>query len=1165
MAVIDHEIFYNAIGDPACVVPTPNTVSRGLKTGERSFSTVVWQSGKAILDSELMLGQAAQQESNLLLQRWQVQSGWLRGQTHYDSYDDYILVTNTPKIIDDSGGSYIRGIGNTDLVNSFIFPRLEAVVGGWPVVVEYTNTQTVGYNLVTLTPPTIYDGIPGSGTVKRTDFVFLEVWPSLVPPSPRANGSVQVVNFATLAPGDKITINAVDLTAIAVGPPAASQFVIAGTDANTAYNIATAITANYPTVCYGIAVNDFAYIFSVLSGAAGNLTTLAVTVAVPGAMIASGPTFSGGADRPNKPFAAQDYLFRHGNVLSPATTWLADEIVDPIVSAETSQRIQVQYRVRSTGANEAVNFKLNPDGFSTPIGGAPPNGGIFAQGPGSSPVATYPFVPADTVTFLLNSKAAAYGVEDNGLWIAGDGTAQSAKDLGSADGFIYAIPICFVHRHNDAFSGAVKGFLPLSNTNGAPLYDHAGYPNAWVPPVAVGAGLSDRPDGHFADVITTDNILDLRRHVSFFGVDSASETKYQFQSLLDGSTRTWSIDTASKQKLGLASGDVSTRYLICNEIGKDVANGGTGETDRGVFIREFDHIARRFGDQSVVERVVVSFYPGDRAVAPVVAPGLENLGKYVTKAGLPGAAALWYEGDVLHLDLTALNPSTLGSLFQGDDGGGPSDPPLTMSACMPLGTCITDVLSAYHDDGHSDVSIIQQVEIQLTKGLGTQHLEVTLDANQRLANGGKNGDPDVELVGDAGGAVGTARRIFLEVEITYPIGEGTTDTVYHPVTPDATQYSGLLGMGPGSVIEENILTRPNDLDELLAPAFREGYREIKQEYVTNVTNALPPVKNPGVPIADAIVSRNTTDLYFPRRVFYRALGTTVTDTGTGFAKVVDDSLTEYGSSSRKVIVTAPLSGAGQTLCDIEYFAQDPVPNYGPGNTNYQLAVYFRSNSPQTAGVYEGALGTGAGGTMPTTLHVEPLFFGDVWTGQIGSGSTDRAFPYGSFSDPIPINDGDPPAIKEWYFCAASNITLDDFNSSTGLLTLHAFVQADEQNVLEFGGAGAGEPPRLDAEFRAYYPFADDSVYRPTILSQPIYGAVRHKVLVPFLARATETIEGLAGGILFRKDELLLIVLSRFAALDDKNNVSFTDTDNTTGAALYRTRNLLLLAQASRSI
>jgi hypothetical protein len=120
------------------------------------------------------------------------------------------------------------------------------------------------------------------------------------------------------------------------------------------------------------------------------------------------------------------------------------------------------------------------------------------------------------------------------------------------------------------------------------------------------------------------------------------------------------------------------------------------------------------------------------------------------------------------------------------------------------------------------------------------------------------------------------------------------------------------------------------------------------------------------------------------------------------------------------------------------------------------------------------------------------------------------------------------------------------------------VQADRTQPLRLGGQENFQKPRKDMEFRAYYPFADDSTYRPTIMSQPLSGAVRHKVFIPMLVRAVEDARGAAGGILFRRNEMLLVVLSRFAKLDADNTVLFEDEGNTTCAAIYRTKNLLLM-------
>ena len=267
-------------------------------------------------------------------------------------------------------------------------------------------------------------------------------------------------------------------------------------------------------------------------------------------------------------------------------------------------------------------------------------------------------------------------------------------------------------------------------------------------------------------------------------------------------------------------------------------------------------------------------------------------------------------------------------------------------------------------------------------------------------------------------------------------------------------------------------------------------------------------------------------------------------------------------------MVTPLSGTGHTLCQITYYSQDPIPNYGASGGGYQLAVYFRSNAPQTCGVKEGDInGPNGGGLLPTSLVVEPLIADtNLWSGQVGMGSIEDAFPYVAPLDQVAVNDGSALDLstmtagltKEWYFCANSQIEIDDFDSNSGLLALHSFIQADRTEFLTLGGANNHQKPRKDMEFRAYYPFADDSTYRPTIMSQPLSGVVRHKVFVPMLVRATEDAKGATGGILYRKNELLLIVFSRFAELDSDNTVKFLDSDNRTCAAVYKTKNLLLL-------
>lgn len=1236
MAVKDHKQHFAGL-QQAPTPPgnqVPNTVSRSARTGDRALSSVIWESGKPILDTELALHQEAAWMENYLLRRWQAPSGWLRGRTHYDVYCDWVLGTAPPGLVDDSGetggsvgGSIGGSIGGSvgagahihddgTLLDAVVLPRLEALVAGHPVVVEYTNTRTPGYNLVALEAARIYDGT--NATVKRTDFVFLEVWKALVAPSPRASGTVQVIDAAQIVAGDQILINGVALTAaVAAGVP--NTFVIGADEATTAANIATALNdpANaFSTIVTAKATLDLVTIKAATPGAGdagsqtGNFITLSLVLTIVGSMVASGATLTGGADRPNKPAGDQARIFRHGNVISPVAVALEDELVDPIIDVESSQRVQLQYRIRVTGTSEGVNYKKHPDGFSTLVAGGGPNeAAIFAQGGRGQPVwagngvdtVSYPFVPADRLSTWLDSSAVAYDWEDDGLWVAGDGSETAAANLCSLDGFVYAIPIGFLFRHNnvsDTLAG-FKGFDPENNANGAPEYDHAGYngPLGAIPP-----GVSDRPDGEFCNVLTTNNLLDLRRHVIFPGTELSAELLYQVQSLMDGNLRTWAVDTSSKQDLGGDSGDVSTRYLVCNEVGRTGAAGAdnimAGDIERGVLIRNFDHIARRFGDQPVVERVVFAFWPGDRpsniSQGGAVAPGAVNPGKYVVKAedpmvpGVPKNADQWYEGDVLHLDLEFLNATTLGGLFDsrpgagtGGGGSGTGLPSQNFLSFAPVGTVITDVLSVFHDDGNYTTAMNQAVQMGVVKGLGTTHLEITLDANDTPMTGGTP-VPEYRVVGrDQAGVPdteGSLRRIFVEVEITYPIGSGTTDTPVHMVTPDATLYDGSNGVGPGPVIENNVNQRPNDFELLLTPKYRDGFREIQSEYVANDTigHAVGD-KRTGSPIGNVspeqIVSRTALRVVFPRRVFSdeRAAQVTVLDAVTAAPKTIDTLASEFGSSSRLVLLEGgdPLSGIGQTLCTVTYFAQDPIPNYGVQGGGWQLAYYFRGNSPQTAGTKEGDITSTGDGVLPTTLTVEPLVTSlNMWSGQRGMGGHELAFPYASPLDQIPINDGAPLAgpdqiagtTEEWFFAATSEMVISDFNADTGLINLHAFVQQDIQGPVTFGGPGNDEKPRKDAEFRAYYPFADDQTYRPTVISQPLAGAVRHKCFVPFLARVTEDVPGVAGGLLFRKSELVLVVLSRFVSLGTDNIVGFTDpaSGNRTLAAVYRTRNLLLV-------
>jgi hypothetical protein len=216
----------------------------------------------------------------------------------------------------------------------------------------------------------------------------------------------------------------------------------------------------------------------------------------------------------------------------------------------------------------------------------------------------------------------------------------------------------------------------------------------------------------------------------------------------------------------------------------------------------------------------------------------------------------------------------------------------------------------------------------------------------------------------------------------------------------------------------------------------------------------------------------------------------------------------------------------------------------------------------------GPLGT-PDNILPNPLVVEPLIVGDaVWSGQTGVGSVELSFPYTRPLDPIPaIEKMDshtyhrPP---ECVFCATTNMTTNDFNVETGLITLHPYVQADSQNNWTVGSADT--PPVADAEFRACYTKFDPTTYLPTIMSIPLYGASIHKVFVPVLARIVNDPVCTSKGLIFRKNELVLLVLTRLGptnpqsgyCLSVENNILFNENKSAACVGVYRTQNLLMV-------
>ena len=144
----------------------------------------------------------------------------------------------------------------------------------------------------------------------------------------------------------------------------------------------------------------------------------------------------------NKPSAST--IYRFGNTEYGGTN-ITDEMEDPAIGFETTERCQLQYRIRvvgsGTGLGNSVDLAQYPDGLDDP--------NVLARGAMTTSVVGYPWVNmGDTLS-------------DKGLWRSGNGDSLSRTALGTVDGYSYAIPVCAVFRRN------TNPFVALTNSGNA--------------------------------------------------------------------------------------------------------------------------------------------------------------------------------------------------------------------------------------------------------------------------------------------------------------------------------------------------------------------------------------------------------------------------------------------------------------------------------------------------------------------------------------------------------------------------------------------------------------------------------------------------------------------------------------------------------------------------
>lgn len=240
----------------------------------------------------------------------------------------------------------------------------------------------------------------------------------------------------------------------------------------------------------------------------------------------------------------------------------ADDILDGALGAESTKRVQIQYRLRVI---QGVDLFAYPMGLDDPT--------VFAYS-----VPTSAAAPDGVVTAFTYSNQATSG--DSGLWRAGDGIPTNTLD--TVDGYMYAVPLMAVVRRNDT------AFDRNSNHNGG----------------VASPGPSDRPDGYFNDIVVSPDIVDLRCGVSPEGWNYREVTEKNLQFLFDNGLRTEMVRTL------IGGGVDGTTHLWADEVGVLPGDGTTtGDTPGAEFIGQFDGTRRRFSDRVIIETVVLAYTP----------------------------------------------------------------------------------------------------------------------------------------------------------------------------------------------------------------------------------------------------------------------------------------------------------------------------------------------------------------------------------------------------------------------------------------------------------------------------------------------------------------------------------------------------------------------------
>jgi len=186
------------------------------------------------------------------------------------------------------------------------------------------------------------------------------------------------------------------------------------------------------------------------------------------------------------PLKTKGRVYPEGNILSQAEDFLDDNIIDPNVGVETTDRVQIQYRIRVVEGIDPFNY---------------PEAGLGAN-------YVHSIGPND------NNRDSGYYTYENMGPINGDYGSWRARCRNTYDGWCWSMPMFIVTRRNSS------PFSPDTNINGSTIYEQ----NAI------------RPDGLTYEDIDVTDVIDLRKKINIQSYTALYEKN--FDKLLGNNLRT---------------------------------------------------------------------------------------------------------------------------------------------------------------------------------------------------------------------------------------------------------------------------------------------------------------------------------------------------------------------------------------------------------------------------------------------------------------------------------------------------------------------------------------------------------------------------------------------------------------------------------------------------